>query len=47
VAVSLAGFTLVYGLLAVVDVYLLVKYSKKGPDEGLSGFLKSTPVKEA
>jgi cytochrome bd ubiquinol oxidase subunit I len=27
---TLIGFTLVYGILAVVDVYLLVKYSKKG-----------------
>jgi cytochrome bd ubiquinol oxidase subunit I len=47
VVVSLIGFTLVYGLLAIVDIYLLVKYSKRGPDDGLPGILKSTPAKEA
>jgi len=47
VVASLIGFTLVYGLLAVVDVYLLVKYSKRGPDDDLSGILKSARAKEA
>ena len=47
VVASLIGFTLVYGLLAVVDVYLLVKYSKRGPDDDLSGILSSTRAKEA
>ncbi len=28
---SLAGFTLLYGFLGVVDIYLLVKYAKAGP----------------
>ena len=28
---SLLGFTLLYGGLAVIDVYLLAKYSRKGP----------------
>jgi len=28
---SLIGFTLLYGFLGVVDIYLLTKYSKKGP----------------
>ena len=28
---SLLGFTVLYGGLAVLDIYLLVKYSKKGP----------------
>ena len=32
-AASLAGFVLFYSLLAVVDIYLLVKISKKGPAE--------------
>ncbi len=36
VLVSLAGFTLVYGFLAVVDIYLLSHYAKKGPDNDLS-----------
>jgi cytochrome bd ubiquinol oxidase subunit I len=30
---TLIGFALVYGILAVVDVYLLVKYSKQGFEE--------------
>ena len=47
VVASLIGFTLVYGLLAVVDVYLLVKYSKRDPDDDLSGILKSAREKEA
>lgn len=32
-AMSLAGFAFFYGLLAVADIYLLVKFSKKGPAE--------------
>jgi cytochrome d ubiquinol oxidase subunit I len=47
VVASLVGFTLVYGLLAVVDIYLLVKYSKRGPDDDLSGILKSARAMEA
>jgi cytochrome d ubiquinol oxidase subunit I len=31
---SLIGFTLLYGFLGVVDIYLLVKYSKKVPAAG-------------
>ena len=31
VVLSLTGFTLLYGGLAVIDAYLLVKYSRKGP----------------
>jgi cytochrome d ubiquinol oxidase subunit I len=33
VVISLAGFTLLYGFLAVVDIYLLTKYAKLGPEE--------------
>ncbi|MCL5934951.1 MAG: cytochrome ubiquinol oxidase subunit I [Firmicutes bacterium] len=33
VAMSLAGFVVFYGILAIVDVYLLVKFSKKGIEE--------------
>ncbi|MGB7295492.1 MAG: cytochrome ubiquinol oxidase subunit I [Candidatus Aminicenantales bacterium] len=43
VVASLVGFTVVYGLLAVVDVYLLAKYSRRGPDDDLTGFLKTSP----
>ena len=41
---SLLGFTLLYGGLGVVDMYLLSKFAKKGPDNDLSGFMK--PAKE-
>jgi len=33
VAVSLLGFTLVYGLLGAVDFFLLAQNAKKGPVE--------------
>jgi cytochrome d ubiquinol oxidase subunit I len=32
---SLAGFTVVYGLLGAVDFWLLAKYAKKGPEEAV------------
>jgi cytochrome d ubiquinol oxidase subunit I len=47
VIISLVGFTVVYGLLAVVDIYLLTKYSRRGPDNDLSGLLKPSPEREA
>ncbi|MFZ2053842.1 MAG: cytochrome ubiquinol oxidase subunit I [Candidatus Aminicenantales bacterium] len=47
VVVSLIGFTVVYGLLAVVDVFLLAKYSRRGPDDDLTGFLKLSSQREA
>lgn len=37
---SLIGFTLLYGFLAVVDIYLLTKSARKGPDD-LSVILKT------
>lgn len=37
VAGSLAGFTALYGLLGAIDIYLLVKYAKKGPDPAPAG----------
>ncbi len=39
---SLIGFTLLYGLLAVVDIYLLAKFAKKGPDDDLSVLIASS-----
>lgn len=39
VVFSLAGFTLLYGALGVIDIYLLIKYAKKGPDNDLSGII--------
>ncbi|MFZ5998152.1 MAG: cytochrome ubiquinol oxidase subunit I [Nitrospirota bacterium] len=43
---SLFGFTLVYGLLAVVDIYLLTKFAKKGPDENIEVLIEN-PVRAA
>jgi len=39
---SLIGFTLFYGMLGFIDIYLLAKYSKKGPDDDLSAIIKSS-----
>jgi len=33
VAASLAVFTALYAILGAIDIYLLVKYAKKGPDD--------------
>ncbi len=41
---SLLGFTLLYGGLGAVDIYLLSKFAKKGPDNDVSTLLK--PAKE-
>jgi cytochrome d ubiquinol oxidase subunit I len=40
---SLLGYTALYGLLGAIDIYLLVKYAKIGPDKDSSGMI---PVKE-
>lgn len=39
VLLSLLGFTVLYGTLGVVDIYLLAKYAKKGPDSDLSNII--------
>jgi cytochrome d ubiquinol oxidase subunit I len=44
VIVSLAGFTILYGFLAVVDIYLLFKYARQGPDAAAVSNPKSRPV---
>lgn len=33
VLTTLIGFTLIYGILAVIDLYLLIKYAKQGPED--------------
>jgi cytochrome d ubiquinol oxidase subunit I len=43
---SLIGFTLLYGLLGFIDIYLLIKFARKGPDEDVS-FLIQPARKEA
>lgn len=37
---SLIGFTLLYGFLGIIDIFLLAKYARKGPDEDLTAFIK-------
>ena len=32
VSFSLFGFTALYGILGFIDIYLLAKYAKKGPE---------------
>jgi len=39
VLLSLIGFTVLYGILGAIDIYLLVKYAKKGPDNDLSNII--------
>jgi cytochrome bd ubiquinol oxidase subunit I len=41
---SMAGFIIVYGFLASVDIYLLIKYAKKGPDDDLSSVIKTARI---
>ena len=41
VAISLIAFTAVYTLLGIVDVYLLTKYAKQGPEKGNQGVMKA------
>ena len=36
VAISLVAFIVVYALLGAVDIYLLFKYARKGPDKAVS-----------
>ena len=42
----MVGFTLLYGFLAVIDVYLLTKYAKKGPEEIISEMKSSSAAQE-
>ena len=46
VLTSLIGFTFLYGFLGVIDIYLLFKYARKGPDDDLSAILKSSRGQE-
>lgn len=42
VFISLAGFTVFYGFLGVIGIYLLTKYAKKGPEETFSEIKSSS-----
>jgi cytochrome d ubiquinol oxidase subunit I len=44
---SLLGFTLLYGALALVDIYLLTRFAKKGPDEDVSSLISPAKSQEA
>jgi cytochrome d ubiquinol oxidase subunit I len=46
VVMSLIGFALLYGLLGFVDIYLLAKYARKGPDADLSTIVKTARTQE-
>jgi len=39
---SLIGFTLLYSLLGALDIFLMMKVARKGPDNDLSGIIKPT-----
>jgi cytochrome d ubiquinol oxidase subunit I len=39
VMLSLFGFTVLYGMLGAIDIFLLVKYAKKGPDTDVSSII--------
>lgn len=39
---SLIGFTLLYGTLGCIDIYLLTRFARKGPDDDLSAIIKPT-----
>ena len=41
---SLLGFTALYGLLGAIDIYLLAKYAKKGPDRANTGMIPAREV---
>lgn len=42
VIMSLVGFTLLYGLLGALDIFLMMKFARKGPDNDLSAMIKPT-----
>ncbi len=44
---SLIGFTLLYGTLAVIDIFLLTKYARKGPETDIPGIVKPPDQQEA
>jgi cytochrome d ubiquinol oxidase subunit I len=44
VLISLIGFVLIYAVLMVVDVYLLAKYAKAGPDEEIQESVDAAPA---
>jgi cytochrome d ubiquinol oxidase subunit I len=39
VLLSLLGFVVLYGVLGAIDIFLLVKYAKKGPDKDVSSII--------
>jgi cytochrome d ubiquinol oxidase subunit I len=43
---SLIGFTVFYGILALVDIYLLTKFAKREPESGLSPIIETARSQE-
>ncbi len=43
---SLIGFTLLYGTLAVIDIFLLTKFARKGPETDIPGLAKPLDQQE-
>ncbi|HEU0264966.1 MAG TPA: cytochrome ubiquinol oxidase subunit I, partial [Geobacterales bacterium] len=39
---SLAGFTLLYTFLGAIDIYLLAKFARRGPDDDLASIIPTT-----
>ncbi len=46
VLTSMIGFTLVYGVLMIADIYLLMKYAKAGPESSPALEIYPAPVSE-
>jgi cytochrome d ubiquinol oxidase subunit I len=44
---SLTGFVLIYGLLAILDIYLLVRFAKQGPEPDRTGKVGPSATQEA
>jgi len=42
---SLIGFVLLYGLLGAIDIYLLMKFARKGPDSDVSSLINTAKRK--
>lgn len=43
---SFIGFTIFYGALGIIDIYLLAKYSKKGPEKDISSIVRLPNTQE-
>jgi cytochrome bd ubiquinol oxidase subunit I len=44
IIISITGFFIFYSLLGVIDIYLLTKYAKKGPEASAMGYEENVIV---